>query len=211
MISTRKKPRRTPSRRGDGDALRAEILAAASEMLGETGNVDDVSLRGVARRVGVTPTSIYLHFADRDELHRAVRELRFEEFSATVLAAAGEAGDDPATRLRAMGHAYVAYGLENPGHYRVFFVANLTPAPGRSVPGSHAHRAIALITAEIGEYLGLPAGDPKTVMLAMHLWSAVHGMVALRLAKVDGTEDPWPEVHEQIDNLADLLLPVRDA
>jgi len=211
VISTRKKSSRTPSRRGDGDALRAEILAAASEMLGETGNVDAVSLRGVARRVGVTPTSIYLHFADRDELHRAVRELRFEEFSATVLAAALQAGEEPAARLRAMGHAYVAYGLGNPGHYRVFFVASLTSAPGHSVTGSHAHRAIALITAEVGDYLGLAVDHPQTVMLGMHLWSAVHGMVALRLAKVDDTADPWPDVHEQIDNLADLLLPKRGA
>ncbi|WP_051636843.1 TetR/AcrR family transcriptional regulator [Rhodococcus sp. UNC363MFTsu5.1] len=216
MISTRKKAQRTPSRRGAGESLRTDILAAAAEMLGETGDVDAVSLRGVARRVGVTPTSIYLHFADREELHLAVKQLRFEEFAAVLQAAAEAAGDDPGARLRAMGHAYVRYGLANPGHYRVLFVSNLRHQAGEKLADSHAHRAILLITEEVGRYLGLPAVAKETVMLALHLWSATHGMVALRLAQAryphaDAARDPWPDAHEQIDNLADLLLPKRGA
>ncbi|MFC4602327.1 TetR/AcrR family transcriptional regulator [Rhodococcus kronopolitis] len=215
MTSTRK-TRRTPSRRGAGDSLRTDILAAAAEMLGETGDVDAVSLRGVARRVGVTPTSIYLHFADRDELRRAVKQLHFEEFAGALACAAEAADTDPAARLRAMGHAYVTYALDHGGHYRVLFDANLAGADGERLADENARRSLRLFTAEVGGYLGLPATAPETMMLGMQLWSATHGMVVLRLGRTRrppaGTSpDRWPDAHDQIDNLADLLLPRRDA
>ena len=60
--------RRTRARRGEGERLREEILDAAERLLIETGNRDAVSIRAVAEAVGVTPPSIYLHFADKTEL-----------------------------------------------------------------------------------------------------------------------------------------------
>ena len=64
--------RRHRARRGQGEALRGEILAAARELLAETGNQEAVSVRAVAERVGITTPSIYLHFKDKDDLLDAV-------------------------------------------------------------------------------------------------------------------------------------------
>src|ERR1700729_2893185 len=50
--------------RGQGDRLRREIIDAARDILAETGNVDRLTLREVARRVGIAATSVYLHFPD---------------------------------------------------------------------------------------------------------------------------------------------------
>ena len=54
--------------KGEGRQLRAEILAATEQMLLETGSSREVSIRAVADAVGVTPPSIYRHFADKNEL-----------------------------------------------------------------------------------------------------------------------------------------------
>ncbi|MFI0779347.1 TetR/AcrR family transcriptional regulator [Streptomyces sp. NPDC021212] len=62
--------RRTPSRWGEGGALKEEILAAAARMLTESGREGDLSLRAVAREVGISAPSVYLHFKDRAELVR---------------------------------------------------------------------------------------------------------------------------------------------
>ena len=67
-------PRRARARRGEGPRLREEILAAATRLLAETGDEEAVSIRAVAEAVGVTPPSIYLHFADKTELIFAVCE-----------------------------------------------------------------------------------------------------------------------------------------
>src|SRR3982074_437672 len=60
-------PRRR-ARRGEGDRLREDILQATIGLLAETGDLDAVSIRAVAKRGGVTPPSIYLHFPDKQSL-----------------------------------------------------------------------------------------------------------------------------------------------
>lgn len=64
--------RRRRAPRGSGVYLRDEILDAATQLLLDTGHAKAVSIRAVAQRVGVTPPSIYLHFADKDALLDAV-------------------------------------------------------------------------------------------------------------------------------------------
>src|SRR5688500_4008415 len=61
-------PRRSRARKGEGPLLRAEILAATEKLLLATGSADEVSIRGVAEAVGVTPPSIYRHFPDKTTL-----------------------------------------------------------------------------------------------------------------------------------------------
>ena len=63
--------------RGGGRQLRDEIVSAATRLLDEAGEDESLSLRAVAREVGVAATSVYLHFADRDELLAAVMETTF--------------------------------------------------------------------------------------------------------------------------------------
>ena len=63
---------RRRNRRGEGDRLREEIITAASQMIGEAGDDSALTLRGVARRVGIAAPSIYRHFTDVDELKMAV-------------------------------------------------------------------------------------------------------------------------------------------
>ncbi|HUG85827.1 MAG TPA: helix-turn-helix domain-containing protein, partial [Euzebya sp.] len=69
---------------GGGDQLRHELLDAAEALLIEKGSVTDVSLRHVARTVGVSATSVYLHFADKDDLMLAVCQRCFTEFVAVL-------------------------------------------------------------------------------------------------------------------------------
>src|ERR1700688_3883156 len=91
-------PRRR-ARRGEGDRLREEILAAAEQLLIDRGSEDAVSIRAIADAVGVTPPSIYLHFADKEELFVAVCDARFEELSRRSAEAAA-AATDPMDEVR---------------------------------------------------------------------------------------------------------------
>src|SRR5690554_5697959 len=85
-------PRRSPmsatpttprprARRGEGDRLRTEILEAAEGLLMETASEDAVSIRAVAQAVGVSPPSIYRHFADKDMLLLEVCRHSFNRFA----------------------------------------------------------------------------------------------------------------------------------
>ncbi len=172
---------RQRARRGEGERLREEILDAAEHLLVEKGSIEAVSLRGLARAVGVTPPSLYLHFADKDELFFEVCSRRFEEFNDHLQSAAAGI-DDPANALMAMGRAYIAFGIERPEAYRVLFgvqAESVVPddvEPG-DLPGMQAFDLLVQ-TIEDGIRSGVfRAEDP--IAAAIGIWATMHGLVML--------------------------------
>jgi AcrR family transcriptional regulator len=192
-------PRRMPARRGKGEALRSEILEAASDLLAESGDVATVSLRAVARRVGIATTSIYLHFPDLDALILAVKRQRFGELGECLETALAAAGTDPVAGLRAVGRGYVAFGLAHPGHYRVMFSASTREA-GADAFGLETFDTL---TAVVARALDLPSLDPGVELVSTNLWTFVHGLVHLRTARPSFA---WPDLDAQIDDMVDRTL-----
>jgi AcrR family transcriptional regulator len=195
--------RRTRSRRGEGERLRHEILDAAERLLIETGSEDAVSIRAVADAVGVTPPSIYLHFADKNELLFEVCEKHFDQFDRYLEAAAGES-DDPLESLRLRGRAYVQFGLEHPEQYRILFMGK----PGETPVDFEATRMRRIASFDHlvqGVQRCIDAGaisarDP--VLVSMGMWAAVHGVTSLLISKPGF---PWPD----LDTLIDHVLAVQ--
>lgn len=172
--------KRRRSQRGSGEQLRAEIVAAAKELLAKAASVDDVSIRAVADAVGVTPPSIYLHFSDKTELVSAVVVDVFAELDAAVVEAVA-AADGPMDRLRASGVAYVRFAVSHPEHYRI---AAMDPCPTPYVDEVLASAAFVHFQAIVEECMAsgiFPAGDSLPVTL--DLWAAAHGIASLMIAK----------------------------
>ena len=83
---------RVRNRWGQGERLRAEIMAAAGQLLGELGTVDGLTLRGVARRAGIAASSIYTQFADKAALIDALLVYEHERVAELMLRASADAG-----------------------------------------------------------------------------------------------------------------------
>jgi AcrR family transcriptional regulator len=189
-------PRRARARRGEGDKLREQILEAATRLLVETGDEDSVSIRAVADAVGVTPPSIYLHFADKNDLIFAICERYMDELDrATTEAAAGSA--DPIESILLAGKAYVRFGLENREPYRVIFMRKPsdTPLPWQQdkILNSSAFGHLRQQVARAVE-AGLLDGDP--MLVSVFLWAAVHGITSLLISKPNF---PWPDRDAVVD------------
>jgi AcrR family transcriptional regulator len=207
--------RRRPARRGEGAQLRAEIIDAAACEIARTGDANTLTLRGVARDVGVAATSIYLHFQTVSDLVDEVKRCRFADLQRELEAAAEEAGPDPVERIRARAHAYVRHGLEHPGEYAVMFTAKLVTDPAAARPPVLS--ALTDLEADLRTYLGSGLGSRRDTMsegwlaeeahlLAIHLWSALHGSVTLRMLR---PLPEWPGEQAQVDDLVDRLLGPR--
>jgi AcrR family transcriptional regulator len=188
------KRRRAP--RGSGEQLREEILDATTELLLETGHAKAVSIRSVAQRVGVTPPSIYLHFADKDTLLDAVCAGYFEKLDEEMQRVAA---DQPSMIdvLRAQGLAYVRFALKTPELYRIAMM-------GESREGSDVDMALNTsafvhmrnsIESLIEECI-YPPGDP--IAKALELWTAAHGVAALLISR---PYLPWGDVEEFADRV----------
>ena len=176
---------RPRARKGEGDRLRTEILDAAETLLAEKGSADDVSMRSIAQRVGVSPPAIYMHFDDKEELIFECCSRRFHELAEAMAGAAAEAPDAVA-RLEAMGRAYIQFGLTRPEHYEVMM---LGPIPDKAVdadplamPGARALTMAAEVVSEGIESKAFRQ-DLDPLATAVALWAAVHGAVIVLLAK----------------------------
>jgi AcrR family transcriptional regulator len=191
-------PARRRNRRGEGDQLREEIITAASQMIGETGDDSALTLRGVARRIGIAAPSIYRHFTDVDELKMAVVRRSFAEF-ARARDAATPAGDDPAAALLARCRAYLHFALANPGPYRYLFSQHApTGDPARPPVDLPTFQALAESISRC-QQAGLARAQDDSHWLAAQVWAALHGLVLLRL---NAPGFPWPGPLEQMADQA---------
>jgi AcrR family transcriptional regulator len=185
--------------RGEGERLRATLLEAATELLAESENPESVSLRAITRCAGVSPTALYLHFESREELFRAVSEECFAELGAVMCAAGPDAGGEPRDQLVAMGHAYLRFARERPGHYAVLFQRQITSPPedGESKIGMHVFESlVAVVRAN-----GVP--DDDAFDCGVLLWMALHGRAAVASAMPDF---PFPDEDRYIELLTDRVL-----
>jgi AcrR family transcriptional regulator len=192
--------RRAPARRGEGGKLRADIIETTSRLLADEGNPDALSLRAIAREVGVATTSIYLHFPDMESLVTVVKEQHFAELTAQLRAAADRAGEDPFEQLLAMARSYVRYGLDHPGHYRVMFSSTATSLPSdpqRRFIGEEGFDMLRDTVARVAD----KNDDPTLV--AVHCWTAMHGLISLRVRR---RKFPWPPIEEQLEDLIRRLV-----
>jgi AcrR family transcriptional regulator len=161
-----------------GDLSKALISEAAN--LVETEGVEALTLRELARRLGVSHAAPTSHFADKDALLGALAGQGFEQLADALAAARG---GTPRARLRELGRAYVRFAREKPGHYRVMFGRGWR----RQLPiglAHHGDRAYALLEEAVTA--ALPAGRsatmPERVREAVFLaWSVVHGAAMLLL------------------------------
>jgi AcrR family transcriptional regulator len=153
--------------------------------------------------VGVTPPSIYLHFADRNDLVFAVCE-RHTEHLQQAMADAVDGVADPWERIRRRGYAYLQWGLGNPEHYRILMTSRPDQTPERLLDERLADTAglvptaadvFAAVTA--GEIV--LAGDP--VETTKVLWMMIHGMVSLLISKPEFPFGPVDEVYERMLNV----------
>lgn len=163
--------------------LRRAILDRTRHLLVAEG-YNHLSMRKIARAVGCSATSIYLHFENKDALVHALIDEGFERLNARLTAAA-EAHADPAARLTAIGRAYIAFGCENPEYYEVMF--QLHPERMARYPAEQyrrARRSLEVIaeTLGAGAASGVFAVDEPDVAAHVH-WAALHGVISLLLAR----------------------------
>ena len=201
VARTPKVKRRSRSRRGEGETLRADLLAATERLMIETGSAEAVSIRAIADAVGVTPPSIYLHFPDKDSLILAVCERHFEAFD-RVIEAAGRSTDDPVESLRRRGQAYVRFGLENPEPYRILFMTRNDSAQQRNVVVGAGARAFQHLVDAVQRCIDAGAFRPvDPVLAATGVWAAVHGVTSL-LISLPGF--PWPDIETLVDHVCNI-------
>ncbi len=164
------------------EALPERCVRAALAIIDAEG-VEALSLREVARRLGVSHQAPYKHFPSRDHLLAEVVRRAFDAFARHLDARAP--GATAEADLEGMGRAYLAYARTHPLQYRLMFGTPLPDPAGHPAMMASARHAFALLRdglarmhAEAGRAPPADAVDGD----ALFVWGTLHGLASVRHA-----------------------------
>lgn len=154
------------------------IIESATRLFLEMG-YEKTSIRTIADDIEYSPATIYLYFKEKDEIFFVIHEQGFELLNKEFLAL--NSITDPFERLSALGTTYLNFGLNNPDYYDLMFIMR---APLQEIAchdkwdaGDNAFQ-ILVETVNAGIAAGMIRNEDPMV-IAMTLWSAMHGLVSL--------------------------------
>lgn len=197
------KPVRARNPRGEGGRLRGEIIAAAIELLDESRDERAVTLRSVARRVGIAAPSIYPHFPDQPAIMFAVVQQELAALEAGLRSSAESAGDGPSQRLRAVCDAYLEFAGSHPERYRTMFGGLWVPDLSSSSVTEEdmvtlGDSALQLFVEALGDCVAAGASSSTDVAAdSVALWVGLHGLAHQRAVS---PSFPWP------NDIADRII-----
>lgn len=191
------------------EATRARILQAARELFVRDG-IGGVTMRGIAQAIEYTPTAIYHHFRDKEAL---LLELCDHDFRALaqVFLRIGRV-EDPVARLRAIGRAYIRFGLEHRSQYRFLFMTEHAELPQSKTDlcrGNPEEDAYAFLRHSVSDAIAAGALLPTyedADLVSQLLWSGVHGFVALRIFYESDSWIDWRDAALVGDAVVDATL-----
>jgi len=188
---------------------RDKILDAARELFVSEG-YEGVSMRKVAEKIEYSPTAIYVHFADKNELFH---ELCRQDFARLQEVVATEMPSDPIERLQKIGRNYIQFGERFPNHYVFMF---MTPHPeheldemDREIVGNPEVDAYAFLKRAVQDAINAGCfreGVQDAELVSQTLWASVHGVISLNIAK---GKDPWVEwrpLRERAEMMLDITV-----
>jgi AcrR family transcriptional regulator len=176
----------TERREREREEIRRKILDAARDLFAREG-YEHVTMRAVAEAIEYSPTTIYHHFEDKEDLVRALCEADFSRLLGALQQQPPPT--DPIEWIRQLGRAYARFALGFPNHYRFMFMTPQKMGQPKE-PESPGARSFGLLRAAVAQAIesGLFRGGDTDAM-AQVLWAGLHGAVSLLI-----TLEPehWP-------------------
>lgn len=173
-----------PTTRNTPTDLREACVRAAHAFIAEHG-VEHLSLREVARRLGVSHQAPYKHYPSRDHLLAEVMRRCFRAFAAHL--DARDTQIEPLADLAALGQRYLSYAASHPVEYRLMFG---TPWPATAESAGlvdDAVHAFDVLRSVLRRVHGEGAAQRTRVDLdAMFIWTNMHGLASIGHSNVVG-------------------------
>lgn len=175
--------------------LSPDAILEAALALFEAGGPEGLSMRTLADKLGVRPSSLYGHYADREALERAMADVGARRLSAAIEQAG--AGLDPAAAFKAAAYAYLAFARAHPALYGLL----LAPQPPQvAQPGASKD-----LWNRVLQLVGAVTGIQDDTAGAVALFAYLHGYVVLERSGLFGLSGPRGGFERGLDALLEGL------
>lgn len=161
--------------------LRAALIEAALNTIEHDG-VQALSLRGLARTVGVSPMAPYHHFADRADLLVAIAVEGFKRLQTTKERALARVDNDPASGLVAGTVNYVEFMIDNPNLHRLMHDIQVAGRAAHPDLATAAAAPAASLLQLVERLLSAHSSSYDAQLAATSIWALAHGTGTLALS-----------------------------
>ncbi len=188
--------------------LRTLIIDAARELFVSRG-VEAVTMREIAKRIGYSATSIYLHFADKDALLHAICDTDFLALAQSLQNILQIT--DPVERMQAFGHGYSEFALTHPNHYRLMF---MTPHPCdpelSSVQQNNveqdAYFQLKTVVNDVFLAGKFRVELNNSELIAQTIWAGMHGVCSLEITMAQDAWVNWSDISSRLQLMQAALM-----
>lgn len=163
--------------------LRSAVVAEGLRLLRDR-EAEALSLREIARNVGVSATALYRHFPDKASLLVALATAGYAMLADEQRGAASGEGNEQFAQL---GRAYVRFAVANPALFRLIFVNSPADMHAHSIAPSGS--AAALLEQGVTRMMGPKASPEARFAVMLRAWALVHGLAMLILDKQIKADD----------------------
>src|ERR1700751_1317683 len=186
---------------------RDKILDAARELF-VTEGFEGVSMRKVAEKIEYSPTAIYVHFADKQELFRELCHQDYarlaQVFQSSVMST------DPIERLKQIGAIYIDLGMRYTNHFKFMFMTTNPPHEpddvDREMMGNPEMDAYAFLKWAVQQALDAKCFREELTdadLISQTLWASVHGVISLQIAKGSDFWVDWRPIKDRAQMMLD--------
>ncbi len=176
-------------------------MAAARTLLSDVG-AEGVSMRAVALGAGVTPGATYRHFPNKDALVRRVVAEAFEKLESQIGPSLAKFPVGAFERIGELGRMYIAFARTNPADYRLLFAPRGENRPPVELePGFGPVRVLEQCVRDCIAAGVMADHDPR--LIALLLWSRMHGLISLFLSFDFSKEYPGLDLETGLETVAD--------
>ena len=212
---------KAPMTKEEVENTRGRILDTALNIIIEEG-FNNLSVRKIASRLGVTATTIYNYYTNKDEINLMIRIRGFEKLY-DLLINRSASFNDIENKLKARVRAYIEFGLTNPSYYDIMFNLH-TPKyldyvgtdiePLAHTEKQNALKCLSLFTEPISAYIPLKGKKKDHVVLyqVVKFWSDLHGLITLTNSRLfhEVLDDVDSFIKERTSDMIENIINIKE-
>jgi AcrR family transcriptional regulator len=213
---------KAPMTKEEVENTRGRILDTALGIIIEEG-FNNLSVRKIASRLGVTATTIYNYYTNKDEINLMIRIRGFEKLY-DLLTKHSAPFNDIEDKLKAMVRAYIEFGLTNPSYYDIMFNLH-TPKyldyvgteiePLAHTEKQNALKCLSLFIEPIGAYIPLKGKKKDHFVLyqVVKFWSDLHGIITLTNSRLfhEVLDDVDSFIKERSSDMIENIIKIKES
>jgi AcrR family transcriptional regulator len=197
-----------PKTEAERQQLRTLIIDAARELFVAKG-VEAVTMREIAKRIGYSATSIYLHFADKESLIRAICDTDFLALASSLSVILQI--PHPVERMHALSSGYTAFALSHPNHYRLMFMTEHPPIdPALSTIAQNnaeqdAYYQLKTVVKDVHDAGYFRPELHDVDLIAQTIWAGIHGVCSLQITMSHDKWVNWADFEARLDLMQRMI------